>query len=241
MMNGEKNSLRTLLVIIAVIGILGSLFLDPAVGFVCLLLIAAAFVPTVFQVQSKNNCERLYSLLPIARKQLVAARFIFVASVYLILSVLTFAVMKISLALGIYKNSGFYEDLLAKMNSGIGYPRLCDMLFFLIFAAGASLICITLRERFRNSEKTTAADSIAVKPKTLLTALAFIALYIIIMLYFSGALPLNAAGSVILQLVIQLATAADGVLLCAVMTALALFSAVYNYVCTLLEYDDRDI
>ena len=242
MMNGEKNSLRALLLIIVVLGVIGGLFLDPAVGFVCQLLTAAMFVPTVFQAQSKNNCERLYSLLPVSRKQLVTARFLFVPSVYIILSIVMFAVMKISLALGIYKNAGFYEGLLLKTGIGIGYTRLCDMLFFLVFAAGAALICVSLKSRFRNSSRLTAANgAFNMSPKSVLTALLFIALYFVIILYFSGAIPLNAAASVILQLVMQLATAADGVLLCAVMTALAFFSAVYNYICTVLEYDDKDM
>ncbi|MBR1832485.1 MAG: hypothetical protein IJ784_08645 [Ruminiclostridium sp.] len=61
------------------------------------------------------------------------------------------------------------------------------------------------------------------------------------MLFFSGMIPLDAAAAVVLQLIIQLVTAADGLLFCAVMTALAGFSAMYNYVCTVLEYDDKDM
>ena len=80
-----------------------------------------------------------------------------------------------------------------------------------------------------------------IKPKTAIAILVFLFAYIFIMLFFSGMIPLDAATAVVLQLIIQLVTAADGLLFCAVMTALAGFSAMYNYVCTVLEYDDKDM
>ena len=238
MMNGAKNSMRPLIILMLVFGAAVGLFIDPMGIYLCMLIAAAGFVPTIFQVQGKNNCEKLYSLLPISRKQLVTARFIFAIASYAAVSAVMFTIMKISFAAGVYKNAGFWDAFI--QNFGISIDKIYDTLFFIIFAAGAVITGASLKSWFSNSNMDTAAGK-KIKPKTAIAILVFLFAYIFIMLFFSGMIPLDAAAAVVLQLIIQLVTAADGLLFCAVMTALAGFSAMYNYVCTVLEYDDKDM
>ncbi|MBO6231266.1 MAG: ABC-2 transporter permease [Ruminiclostridium sp.] len=240
MMNGAKNSMRPLIILMLVLGAAVGLFIDPMGTYLCVLIAAAGFVPMIFQVQGKNNCEKLYSLLPISRKQLVTARFIFALIAYAAVSVIMFAIMKISFAAGVYKNAGFWDAFV--QNFGMSIDRIYDTLFFIVFAAGAVITGASLKSWFSNSNMDTAMNGAArVKPKTVIVTLIILFVYIFIMLFFSGMIPLDAAALVVLQLIVQLVTAADGLLFCAVMTALAGFSAMYNYVCTVLEYDDKDM
>ncbi len=240
MMNGTKNSMRPLIILMLIFGAAVGLFIDPMGIYLCMLIAAAGFVPMMFQVQGKNNCEKLYALLPISRKQLVTARFIFALTAYAAVSVIMFVIMKISFAAGIYKNAGFWDAFV--QNFGMGFDKICSTLFFIVFAAGAVITGASLKSWFSNSNMDTAMNgAVRVKPKTVIAILFFLFAYIFIMLFFSGMIPLDAAALVVLQLIVQLVTAADGLLFFAVMTALAGFSAMYNYVCTVLEYDDKDM
>ena len=243
MMNGAKNNLRPIIILMLALGILGGIFLDPMATFMFMFIVSAMFVPMIFEVQSKNNCERLYSLLPVTRKQLVTSRFLFVTAVYLALSIVMFAVLKISFAAGIYQNIGFYDEFFKKLGTGLSYPEICNILFFLVFALGAALVGASLKSWFRDSDRVTMLNGSfrKMRPKEIIITLLFVVSYFVIILFFSGAIPLNAAALVVLQLIIQLVTVADGVMFCVLMTALAGFSVMYSYVCTVLEYDDKDM
>ncbi|MBO6302787.1 MAG: ABC-2 transporter permease [Ruminiclostridium sp.] len=234
MMNGSKNSMRPLIILMLVFGAAVGLFVDPMGTYLCMLVAGAGFVPMIFQTQDKNNCEKLYSLIPVSRKQLVTARFIFAMTSYTAVGVIMFAVMKISFAAGIYTNVGFYDALLKSL--GMSFEKVCGCLFFLFFAAGALITGILLKEWFSGNIGAAKPD-----PKRIVVMLILFLALIFIMLFLSGIITLSAAAAVVMQLMVQLVTAADGVLFCALMTALAGFSAMYNYVCTVLEYDDKDI
>jgi hypothetical protein len=101
---------------------------------------------------------------------------------------------------------------------------------------------MTLKEWFTNTDHELLGGAHKkMNPKTVIAVLLFIALYIIIMLYFTDVLPMNAAAAVVLQLIMQLVTAAGGVLFSAAMIALGALSGIYSYICTVLEYNEKDI
>ncbi len=242
MMNGGKSSLMPLAVMILLFGIAGGLLLDPLIVVICMFVVSVMAAPMIFQLQSKNNCERLYAVLPIGRKHIVTARFLFMAAVYLALCIIMFAVMKISFAMKIFANFGFYDKMIAALGLGISYEQVVGMLFFVAFAAGSAVTGMTLKEWFTNTDHELLGGAHKkMNPKTVIAVLLFIALYIIIMLYFTDVLPMNAAAAVVLQLIMQLVTAAGGVLFSAAMIALGALSGIYSYICTVLEYNEKDI
>ena len=61
------------------------------------------------------------------------------------------------------------------------------------------------------------------------------------MLIVSGILPIGPTAAVIIQLFAQLAGAGNGFLLGAVFITMAVFQAVYKYICTVLEYDEQEL
>ena len=239
MMSGGKSSMLSLAVMTLIFGIAVGIFLDPLGVLICMFMVSAMAPTIVFQLQSKNNCERLYAVLPIERKHIVTARFIFMAAVYLALCVIMYAVVKISFALNIFENSGYYENLVSSL--GMNYETLVMILFFVVFAVGAAVVGITLKSWFLDSEQNIISGARKLNPKRTIIFLFVFAALIFVILVLSGEIPLSAAALVILQLMIQLISAADGVLFSAFMITLGVFSGVYNYICTVLAYDDRDL
>jgi len=57
----------------------------------------------------------------------------------------------------------------------------------------------------------------------------------------SDILRIKPALAVIVQLFMQLAQAANGFLLGAVLMTMAVFSAIYKYNCTIMEYDEKEL
>ena len=64
---------------------------------------------------------------------------------------------------------------------------------------------------------------------------------LLIAMVISGYFPLGSAAAVIIQLFVQLASAANGFLFSAVLLTVAAMTVVYKYVCTVLEYDEKEL
>ena len=241
-MNGEKNNLRSLMIFVFVFSIAGEIFISPLFGLTGILLIGGMSVPMVFVSHSKYHSEKMFGLLPIERKDLVTARFIMFAALYLAVSAVMYVFMEVSLAVNIYPPD------LEKLVAGIGmdFGSICRALFSVCFAIGTVAAVTSIKGYFTDPTAFEALTGVGMtakkmKPKQLIAFAVIIIAFIAFMLFTSGAVPVTAGLAVVLQLFIQLFTVADGILFSVVMTALAAFSAIYNYVCTILVYEDKDI
>lgn len=246
-MNGDKNSLRSLTVLIFLGSIAGEILLSPMFGFIGMLMVGAMSVPMVFTSHSKYHSEKMFGLLPIKREELVTARFMLFTAFYLAMSIVMYIFMEVSLALNISAEiTGDFEKILADTGIGIPYANLCRLLFFLFFAFGMTAVVTSLKGYFADPTSFEALTGIGTSvkkmdPRQMILAILIFTAVMLFFLFASGAIPMSAAAAVILQLIIQIFTAADGVLFSAVMMILAAFSAIYNYICTVLEYDDKDL
>lgn len=246
-MNGEKTSMRTLLIMIFLGSVAGELFLSPMFGFIGMIMVGGMTVPIVFASHLKYGSEKIFGLLPISRRDLVKARFIMFVTLYLAMALVMYIFMEISLAVKIYAElTADMEKMLASMGVGIAYNSLCRLLFFIFFMFGMACTASGLKGYFSDPEAYEAlmgagTKARKMKPKDIIITLLVIAALIVFFLFASGIIPLSAGFAVILQLFIQLFTAADGVLFSIVMLALSGFSVMYSYVCTVIEYEGKDI
>lgn len=246
-MNGEKNSMRTLLILIFIGSIAGELFLSPMFGFIGLLIIGAMAVPTVFTSHMKYHSEKMFGLLPISRKELVQARFIMFVALYLAMALVMYVFMELSLALKLYAEiAGEFEMMFAALNIGLSYNSLCRLGFFIFFAFGTIAMDSGLKGYFSDPDAYAAMMGAGTKMKKMKSrdVIIFMVTFVGAILFFlfaSGTIPLSAGAAVILQLFGQLFSVANGVLFGIVMIALSGFSAMYSYVCTVLEYENKDI
>ncbi len=241
--NGTKSSMKSLFLLIIVFAVGGGIFFSPLVMLMMMFMLAAMFVPMVFQMQTKSHCENMFSLLPIERKDLVRARFLFMIMLYTGVCILMYLVMLLSLRLNIFESvqDVDYDALLREWGIGFSFFKICNLGFLASFAVGMGLMTFQLRSYFQNTERF--ADDVlhrlSVK-EIIIIALIFI-VGVFIMLTAVGELFLGSAMSLLIQLFMQLITAADGAMLVPVLLIIAVFEAAYNYICTVVEYDAKDL
>lgn len=247
-MNGGKESMRTLAVILFIFfGGLG-FAASPLAGLYVPIILGGLFVPMLFHNEMKYKSEKMYSILPIERRDLVRSRFIISVGLYFAVSFVFYLLMLLSMKLGLYLPSDGNEnfDALSMLINlyGGGFTKLgmFNLLYFAAFSFGLIIMSGNLRKYFRNSEHFAALGQLkkAKKEEYFLAALIF-SIIILLVLTVSGILPFGTAVSVINQLLSQLANAANGFLLGAVLIAVAVMSMIYKYTCTILEYDKREM
>ncbi len=241
--NGSKSSMRTLFFLLIAFAVGGGIFFSPFVVIVVMLLLAAMFVPFIFQMQTQSHCEPMFSLLPIERKDLVRARFLFMISLYLGLSVILYLIMLLSFGLNIFESvqDVDFDAFLQEWGIGFTHFALCNLGFLAAFAGGMVLMTFQLRQYFRNNERFADDALTRFSAKEIIIVVLIWIAAVVILLTAVGEIAMGVTASILLQLFLQLATAADGALLAAVLFVIAGFEAAYQYICTVLEYDAKDL
>lgn len=247
-MNGGKNNMKTILVLLLIIvGTLGFLF-SPLVGVYCPLIIGGFFVPTLFGNELKYHSDKLWGLLPIRRRDLVGARFLFSAIFYTALFFVSYLLMLLAQKLKLYYlilGDGSEElDLIARIvrQSGGGFTELglFNLLYFGAFSFGLIIMTGSLRKHFKDNKTIEVSLKKASKKEYVYLLLSFV-LILLFVLIVSGVLPIGSVALVFAQLFLELARATNGFLLGAVLVMIAVFSAIYKYICTALEYDEKEL
>ena len=252
-MNGGKNSMKMVAVLIVVLCGFTGFCISPIAGVECPFLMGAFFVPMLFRNEMKYHSSKLWGLLPIGRRELVNARFLLVLGLYTISSLLFYLLMLLSLIFKPYYLF-FGEDaekmdiisLLVKRSGGaLTALGVFNLIYFAGFAIGMMLAAGILRNYFKDPERFELSLSLGkankAHKKDYSIELLVFAVILLWVLTVSGILPIGSAAAVIIQLFAQLAGAANGFLLCTVLVTMAVFSAIYAYICTVLEYDEKEL
>lgn len=246
--NGGKNNIKTLLILLLVVfGVLGIVF-SPIIGLYCPLVVGGFFVSMLFQGEQKYHIDKLWGLLPIRRRDLVTARYMLSTMAYTGLFLITYIIMLIAEKLKIFylilgeeaDELDFIALIVERSGGGFTELGLFNLLYFGAFAFGLIFMTGSLRKHFRDSKTVDLSIKKATKKEYVLLALCVVGIFLLILIV-SGVIP---AGSVLLvaaQLFAELATAANGFLLGAVLVTFAIFSTVYKYICTVLEYDEKEL
>ena len=157
-MNGGKNNTRVIAVLITLFfGGLGFMF-SPLVGLYVPFLVGCFFVPMLFQNEIKFHSEKLYSLLPIERKDLVRSRFVISVVLYTVFSLIFYFLMLLSLKIKPY----YYilgEDaenadiimILAQKSGSMTELGIYNLLYFAVFSFGLMILSGSLKKYFKDS------------------------------------------------------------------------------------------
>lgn len=249
-MNGGKNNMRTTLIVsVLFFGGMGFLF-SPLFGLYVPMIVGAFFVPMVFNNEIKYHSERMYAVLPIARKDLVRSRFLMSITLFTAASLLFYLLMLLSLHLKAYYiffgEDAEHLDVVRLLAEAYGMTEtgVLGLLYSVVYSFGLRLISGNLRKYFKNSQDFTATVSggfrrMNKKEKGYLLLTLGIVLFLI--LAVTDILPIKSLIAPVMQLLLQLAGAADGFLLGAVLVAMAAFRSIYSYICTILEYEEKEL
>lgn len=257
-MNGGKNEMKTLAITTILLIAGGTLFLSPMVGVYFPLEFGSFFVPTIFKNEMKYNCEKMYSIVPIERKDLVNARYAFACGVYIIANLLFYLLMLLSQKLQLFVTfageNGEQTDIIKLVVERLGGKtsafNLLTVVYAGVFAIGLNVMGITMRNYFRagasrfNKLLQMSGSVKRTKQEKLEAAWESVPIVIMLILFFGlilDLIPIGKVVSVIFMLIGQIASMADGLLLSAVFIAMAGMKAVYNYFRTQFVYEKRDI
>lgn len=241
--NGTKSSMKTMFLLLIIFAVGGGIFFSPLVMLLMMFMLAAMFVPFIFQMQSQSHCERMFSLLPIDRRDLVRARFLFMVGLYVGLCVIMYLVMLLSLQLNIFESvqDVDYDKFLREAGIAFSFFKICNLAFLAVFAAGMGLMTFQLRQYFRNTEQFADDALTRFSAKEIIIVVLIWIAAVVILLTAVGEIAMGVTASMLLQLFLQLATAADGALLAVMLIVIAGFEAAYQYISTVLEYDAKDL
>ncbi|MBR6792506.1 MAG: hypothetical protein IKM49_05235, partial [Ruminococcus sp.] len=101
----------------------------------------------------------------------------------------------------------------------------------------------SLRKYFRDAKSMSSELTMVKKASKQELTFGILILVIVILwcLVVTDILPLGTAFSVVLQLFLKLAQSANGFILASVLVAWGATSAIYTFICTLLEYEEKEL
>lgn len=243
-MNGGKGNLKSVaIVLLLFVGLIG-FTVSPLGGIYTPMMLGCFFVPMLFQNESKYHSAKMFALLPINRRDLVRSRFILCIGIYTIVCMVFYLLMLLSMQFEIYNyiNGEFDVLEMAIKNSSLTPLGMFNLIYFSVFSLGLIFISGSLNKYFRDSKKITESLSVHKASKQE----CFIAIFVLVIIFLialvvSGILPLDSALGVILLLIQQIAGVLNGVLLGIVMLTIGIMATVYKYICTILEYDEKEL
>ncbi len=245
---GGKNSMTSLAIITAVFFLGTGFLVSPIAGVYGPFMLGIFVVPALFYNEIKSHSEKLPFILPIRRRDLVNARFLFAAGTYCIVNIVVYALMLLSVRIKLYTLIIGDEDadLLQMLSERLGFSPILffNMIYSLAFAAGLLSLGIQLRSYFKDPERLKASldmtsNKNSKKEKTAVVIIFFgILLFILVV---TGIIPVTTALAVIFQLLANLAHAGKGVFLTVFALCLGFMSLTFSYTCTRLEYEEKDL
>lgn len=247
-MSGGKNSQKTmLLACVIAFGALG-MVVSPLAGLYIPLLMGGFFVPMLFGNEMKYHSEKMFALLPVRRKDIVRSRFILSVGAYLIAAALFYLLMLLSIKLKLFLR--FIDDekfdilsmLAERSGSTMSETGYFNVLYFAVSFWGLTLTTSALRKYFRNSSifDTTIIIRKAGKQDYKMLIIAMLVI-IGLVVFITDLLPVRAALAPVGAVIAMLFEAANGLLMGALLLVMGIMSAIYRYICTMLEYEEREL
>ncbi len=252
-MNGGKNNMKTIVILLfAFTGVFGFI-ITPLVSVYTPVLFSTFFVPMIFQNEMKFNSEKMYSVIPIERKDLVRSRFIMSIGLFTIISLIFYLLMILSLELKLYRRLFYGQeeaDVLRSLAARSGIMTetgILDLSYILSFSCGLMMAAGNLRKYFKNSKVFSmgigSSQGILRKAdkKEIKYGIIAVAVMAFTVMMVCGIIPIGTVGAVIGQMISQLLQAANGLLLCVTVLTYAGFSVAYKYIAAVNEYEEKEL
>lgn len=237
-LRGKKGgTFRTMVILLVMCALSGILFM-PIFWAVYVYAAAALIVPMIINQEIRSEYEKTFCILPVDRKSVVFARFLLTMSLFSGISIVLYAFMKISLAAGLSQQT--IDELFEIMGISASISEFHNVIFSVAFMIGIMVMAGKLRNYFKNG-------AVSRKNSLLRNVLKGILIYIVFMIaatliiYASSVPFIQTAFSLIFTILSALSQPADGALLCLTLMIAGYGMAVYQAVCAVLEYDEREL
>lgn len=249
--NGKKHSFTRFLILSAVISVISGLLLSPVMQFLILLIFAAATVSSLYQAAEQSGGERMYSVLPVKRAQIVLARFLMTAGLFAAMCLLCAVLIPITVRLQLYVSVWGIDigEMLMLVGNVTGNHISESNLYLIVLCAvfwlGMLILPRNMRRYLRNAGKIDDGKKLFRTAKKVFTVIGIIlvvefALAAVIGLGMQSAI-FGTLLMMCMKLIDALAKAGGGVMLCLILLAMGIGEAVYQYVCAVIEYDEKEL
>lgn len=249
--NGKNHSFTRFLILSAVIAVITGILLSPFAQFLILLIIAAMTVSSLYRAAEKTNAENLFSVLPVRREQIVLARFLLAAGTFAAICLLCAAFMPLAVKLQLYVSIWDLDiaEMLILFGNVTGVRKSELGLYLIVLCAafwlGMVILPRSMRRYLRNAGKVDDGKKMFRTAKKVFTV---IGIYIAVELILAAVIGLGMQSAIFgtllmlfMKLIGSLAEAGGGVTLCILLLAMGAGAAVYQYVCAVIEYDEKEL
>lgn len=243
MKGGEKGFILASVFVVYFMVLLAT----PLYGCLGMVIPMLIITSSLFKNEMKYHSQKMYSVLPVKRTELVNARFIFCTLIYLVSGIITYIVMLISFRVKLYsvlmgENFDIIKFISDSSGGMLSETSLFNLVFFSAFSLGLGFLGSMIRNYFKNPESVSTSVSLRTpdKKEIRMVLLSFV-LVIFVILLATGVIPAGAIITVISAIFLNLVSAADGVIVGVVFSTVGLLFFFYNYICTILEYGVREL
>lgn len=246
-LSGKQKRLFGAVLVLLMLGIAGAVLIDPYFILLCVNVVAGMLPQTLFRTEEKAHSARVFSLLPVERKQVVSARFLLMLSVTAAISLLSAVVMQLSYHIHIFLMRNFYDDifsiLMPDVTEALTLSGTYKAVFALIFMIFMGHTAKWLRKYFRSDDTAAAEGSLRRIGKKILLPVVIYLLFELLLLLIG--LPayrmliriLGGLGSIMLTL----AKLGNGTVVFLICIAAGFGLAAFHYTAAVLEYDDKEL
>lgn len=249
-MRGSKKSNLLLAAVTGCICIFGAFLVSPLVGSYLPLVTGLLIVPLLFQNEQRYHCDKLYCLLPVTRKDVVNARYLFTAALNLVTCLSNFAVTLVSYKFKVYlkvigDDNDILDKLTAALSSSLSKTGVIVVTCFAMNALSFIMCSSILRNYFKNPESIGVNVSLSKSKKLKKSDYVGLGFTIVIMIIFlsimTGQISIAPAIAVVAMVIGQLASVGDGFMLCFLLLFISAAETLFQYFCTLIEYTDKEM
>lgn len=240
-LGGKKSGAFKAMIIFFIICVMAVILFVPEFGAVFLFIAAACISPTIIKREIRSDYGKTFCILPADRKSVVLARFLLTVLFFSGMGILLYFFMQLSVTIGLSREIMWdISEVFDIFGISASVSEFYNVVFSGAFMIGIIIMSKKMRKYFKNG-------AVSKKNSLLRNVLKIILIYIVflisctVLMYVSSVPFIQTAFSLIFNILSALSQPADGALLCLTLLAAGYGTAVYQTVCAVLEYDEREL
>lgn len=234
-MGGKKNGAFVGLIVLFVMCALYSIVLPPFLA-IYIPIFSVLAVSDITGRELRQEYGKTFCVVPADRKSIVLARFLMMGAAVTVLSIILYIVMRIIMLF----STEIINELFEIFNMNTSAVAFINSIFAAFFAVGMGMMSASLRKYFRYG-------AVNRKNTLLWTVLKILLGYIIVaiviaLLTVASNVPfLMTLFGVLYSMISALSNPAEGLLLSLLLIVIGYGIAIYQTVCAVIEYDEREL
>ena len=248
--SGKRNSTSSAMIALVIVMLAGSLYASP-MFLTMITFILGSVLTTLFFASNGYHNEKLFCLLPVERKDVVRARFIFLTAVFTAVNAVIYIIgliqVKTGFLLAAYFGAAAAEDVdilqyLTNRTDILDKTGLYNVSFAFAFAVSIIVMSHQLKAYIKDNSVYDFSAAKKIKKSDIIGAVIALIIIIIVLGDVTGILPVGKGiSTVVLPVLSGMLTVANGSIFCMSAIMIAVCHVTFIWVCTELNYDSKDI